>query len=178
MYTRRDIEPRFDPQIQAWLLALAGPAITALVAWLKAAPLNRPSRPLFLTGAPGVGKTLLVHGIARLWEEGLGVYETALPGFGGDAPVLNLERPDSLSDLKQIASEIGVIKEKHQNPKQASGYRRVIVTQQGPELRSSGRNVVYMACRDKAAKVLFNHDQETITSWVEDNKIAAHILAL
>lgn len=64
----RPLEPAFDPRVDRWLRALAGPDYPTLEAWLAWLPSTDASLPLlFCWGPPGIGKSLLANGLAALW---------------------------------------------------------------------------------------------------------------
>lgn len=68
---RRVLEPTFDETIDRWLRVFADTQYEKLCDWLACAP--DPSKmlcALYIAGHPGAGKTLLAHGIARIWHEG------------------------------------------------------------------------------------------------------------
>ncbi len=64
----RALIPTYDPQVDAWLRALAGAYIQDLLNWIAlATDLDNTCAALMLTGPKGVGKGLLAHGLSRLW---------------------------------------------------------------------------------------------------------------
>ncbi len=66
----RHIEPVYHEAIDRWLRILAGKQYEDLKTWLAAVThLALTCVALFLTGPKGVGKSLLMHGLARLWTE-------------------------------------------------------------------------------------------------------------
>jgi hypothetical protein len=67
----RDLEPRFDPNVQTWLELLGGAEKEKLLDWIATiTDLQYPSAGLFLSGAPSTGKSMLGDGLARLWTTG------------------------------------------------------------------------------------------------------------
>lgn len=70
----RNITPRFVEGIDEWLFCLAGEdadAYQRLRRWVAfASDLERPCVALYLDGPPGVGKSLFVKGLARLYTTG------------------------------------------------------------------------------------------------------------
>lgn len=85
----RDIEPKFIPEVEGWLRALAGvptaidpwrPAnygikevgwFRKLTQWISVVTmLSRPCAALYFEADPDVGKTLFANGLARLWTTG------------------------------------------------------------------------------------------------------------
>ncbi len=64
-------EARFDPDVAAWLAALAGDKLEGLTQQIAAcAPrwLGATSRATAIIGPKSTGKTLLAHGLARVWQ--------------------------------------------------------------------------------------------------------------
>lgn len=60
------LEPSFDPEVDAWLQALAGPRYTDLCRWLSyALDFQSPIAALALTGASSVGKKMLLRGLTE-----------------------------------------------------------------------------------------------------------------
>lgn len=67
----RDIEPKFDPEIDAWLKVLGGPYYDKLVDWMAcASDLTKMLCALYFDGATLSGKTLLAFGMAKIWTDG------------------------------------------------------------------------------------------------------------
>lgn len=75
LFSRRtDLEPHFDPDVDEWLKAFAGPRYAQLQAWIAyaLAPEEGPICALAASGAPGAGKQMLVRGITEcMTPEGL-----------------------------------------------------------------------------------------------------------
>ena len=67
----RKLKPRFDPQIDEWLKKMCGAHYEKMVDWIATCPnLSKALCAVYLKGDKGSGKTLLPHGLARLWREG------------------------------------------------------------------------------------------------------------
>ena len=63
------IKPVQHEHVQRWLQLLGGDQAGKLVDWVAAVPhLHRQCCALYLWGSKGVGKTLLLNGLARLWN--------------------------------------------------------------------------------------------------------------
>lgn len=69
---RRDITPAFDERVDTWLRKLGGPKHAgSLLDWIATLiDLSRPTSILVLIAPAGAGKTMLAHGLARLWTDG------------------------------------------------------------------------------------------------------------
>ena len=68
---RMDIEPRFVPEVDQFLTVFGGTQADKLKDWIACVPdCSKLLCALYLSGAPGTGKTSLAHGLARLWHEG------------------------------------------------------------------------------------------------------------
>ena len=67
----RPLEPEFDETIDKWLRILAGAQYGKLVDWLSVVPdLKKLLCAVYFEGDPGSGKTLIAHGLAKLWTTG------------------------------------------------------------------------------------------------------------
>lgn len=65
----RDIKPTFHPQIAKWLELLGGQYLEHLHTWIAAlTDLDRVCAALVLIGPKSAGKSMLAHGLARLWS--------------------------------------------------------------------------------------------------------------
>lgn len=81
---RRQIEPAYDPEIEAWLAVLAGERLPALLEWLAWVPhLDQALAALFLHGPPSTGKSLFAKALARLWGTPTAMHH-ALGDFNDD----------------------------------------------------------------------------------------------
>lgn len=67
---RTELTPHFEPKIDEWLRAFAGPNYDKLQDWLACVPdLTKLLCALYASGVPSSGKTLLAMGLAQLWAE-------------------------------------------------------------------------------------------------------------
>lgn len=67
----RPLEPAYSPEVDAWLHLLGGHNPGKLLDWVASVTnLDKQSSALYLQGPGGTGKTLLSHGLARLWHQG------------------------------------------------------------------------------------------------------------
>jgi hypothetical protein len=66
----RPIEPEYNEQVDTWLKLLGGNQADKLIDWIATVTdLHRQSCALYLSGESGTGKTMLAHGLAKLWTE-------------------------------------------------------------------------------------------------------------
>lgn len=80
----RELKATFDPEVATWLELLSGPTHhLPLLTWLAhVADMRRTAAALMVTGPPGIGKSLLCGGLARLWTKGNATtIEQAFAGF-------------------------------------------------------------------------------------------------
>lgn len=68
---RRDLEPRFDPDIDQWLRLIGMADVERFFDWIATVTwLKWPTAALYLSGRSSAGKGLFVDGLARLWTTG------------------------------------------------------------------------------------------------------------
>jgi len=68
---RKNLEPKYDKQIEMWLQAFGGLEHAKLVDWLSCAPdLSKSLCALYFDGVKESGKTLFAVGVSKLWTEG------------------------------------------------------------------------------------------------------------
>jgi hypothetical protein len=66
----RDLEPRFDPAIQAWLEIFGGRDPEKFLDWIATITyLAKQTCALYVSGPPNTGKSLLAFGLSRLWSQ-------------------------------------------------------------------------------------------------------------
>lgn len=67
----RDLKPEYSPEVATWLELLAGPEIEKVLDWIASITyLESPTCALFIYGKSSAGKSMLAHGLARLWTSG------------------------------------------------------------------------------------------------------------
>ena len=76
---RRDIRPKFHPEIDKWLRIMGGSHADQLLDWLATFPeLQNPTCGLYLKSSGGTGKGLLASGLARLWGAAPTMYQNII----------------------------------------------------------------------------------------------------
>lgn len=67
---RREILPKYHPDVAQWLEIMCGEQLPHVLDWLATVRnLSSPGPALLMFGASGAGKNLLAQGVARLWSE-------------------------------------------------------------------------------------------------------------
>lgn len=139
--------PQFDRRIDQWLRAISGPSYPDLEKWLSFVPdVTLPLTALVLTGAPGVGKTLLAHALASLWgrppatlDQALAPFNDALiqcPVVFGDEkiPKDGHGRPRTEDIREFIGNRSRPLKRKFLPDATIFGCPRVIIAANNPEI--------------------------------------------
>jgi hypothetical protein len=67
---RTDLEPSYSPAVASMIAEIGGQYAAHLTWWLASFAQDGPCRALILSGEPGVGKSLLLRGLGRLWRDG------------------------------------------------------------------------------------------------------------
>lgn len=68
---RKGLKPIYNEKIQKWLECLGGENVDKLLDWLATLTiLDKQNSALYLSGAPGTGKTMLGVGMSRIWTPG------------------------------------------------------------------------------------------------------------
>lgn len=201
----RHIEPRFDPQIDRWLQHLGGDKYPALAKWLVSLTrIERPALLLFIEGLPNSGKSLFIQGCARLWtvdgatdlEEAMGPWNTRIrscPLVAGDEVIPRDSRGRTRTEeLRQLVQQRSMpLREKYAPNATIRGSIRLVIVANNRDLLSSGGNltgddiaavsdrILHVPVTDKRVQhYLAGLPAETKRAWVEDDLIAAHVLAL
>ena len=201
----RPVEPTFDPQIDRWLQLLGGDKYSALCKWLASLTrIDRPALLLFVEGLPNSGKSLLIQGCSRLWtvdgptdlEEAMGPWNTRVrtcPLLAGDEVIPRDARGRTRTEeLRLLVQQRSMpLREKYAPNATIKGAIRIMIVANNRDLLSAGGNLTGDDISAVSDRVLHIHvsdrrvqqylaslPAETKRSWVEDDKIASHVLAL
>lgn len=198
------LTPQYDVQVAEWLEALAGPEREQeLLQWLSVVTrLEEPCAALYLGGPPGAGKTLLADGLAKLWNREPVDLESAMGSFNNElvrCPLILADeaipcdwrgRPRTTELRQFVQNRTHTIKRKYLPEVQAYGSTRLIITSNNRELLTSGENLtandiqaivdrlIYIQCRKEAVEYLQALGNQTVRTFVKDNRIARHALWL
>ncbi len=131
-----DATPERDPDVEAWLRALAGPRYDRLAQWIASCvSLDRPAPALYIHGEANVGKSLLAVGLARLWQVEPAPFEEALTSFNeatASCPLMYADEgfPDGMSFntfRSMVTSPSRRVNEKFKPKYPVEGYVRIIL---------------------------------------------------
>lgn len=148
---RLPIEPKFSPEVDAWLKVFAGAKYEKMLDWLACLPRQEEAcAALFVKGAEGAGKNLLARGAARIWTHSgpvtLGValgersdFNSAMARcpliFGDERMPTNFRGQPKTEDLRALISEgHHQFKRKNQDESTLQGYVRVILAANNEEM--------------------------------------------
>jgi hypothetical protein len=196
----RKLEPRFHPEIDAWL-RLLDPS-ERLLDWVATASrLDRQSCAVYLDGPGGIGKTLLATGLSRLWTTG-GPSELSrvLDGFNESLISCPLVLADeALPARKGITAELRrligatrrTLNRKYLPAAPLEGAVRVIIAGNNDRLLDTGEElstndleaiagrIYYLRVDKKPAEYLESiGGPPTVQRWIDEDKIAEHSLWL
>jgi hypothetical protein len=201
---RRPIEPQSDERIDKWLHLFAGEQYDKLCDWLACVPdTNRLLCALYLAGHPGSGKTLLAHGIARIWTTGsvtelhnvMADFNEELaycPVIVGDEALPRTWRGNSVTT--KLRSMVSVthrtLNRKHKAPADLVGAIRLILTannefllnsdgaSSAQDLKAISQRFLYIPIAKEAADYLGALKQDIRDEWLGGDLLAAHVLHL
>jgi len=128
--------------IEEWLTHLGGNDLDGLLDWLAAVTYtgSEPICALYLEGPPGIGKSLIIHGIASLWGSAPCDYNQITGGFNGGlltCPLLGADEGITYGKFAEhnaseifrnyVANSSHFINQKHKQPATLNASLRVIV---------------------------------------------------
>lgn len=197
----RDLKPTYDHEVEQWLMWLAGEKFETLADWLSVVTrLDEPCAALYLDGHPGVGKSLLADGLARLWtEEKPTSLEETMGNFNGSLVFCPLIVADETvpkdfkgrvrtAELRQIIQgRSRSLSRKYLPNASMRGAIRLIITGNNQDLLTSNEalstndiqaivdRIIYIYCPKNAAKYL---RKVNTRSFVKEDRIARYALWL
>lgn len=153
---KRDLTPEYNQDIATWLELLAGPSHhRQLLDWISlVTSLDETCVALLLTGPPGTGKSLLAHGLGRIWStEGPSELESALGSFNEALARNPLVLADETipkdwrgygrsAELRQfLATKSRPFRKKYAHESVILGAVRLIVTANNEDVLATGENL-------------------------------------
>lgn len=198
----RNIEPKFDPEIDAWLKVLGGPYYDKLVDWMScASDLTKMLCAIYFDGPTMSGKTLLAVGMAKIWSEGppaellqvLSSFNDEIsrcPLILGDEEIPKLLHTTVTATLRSMLSTTSrTYKRKYLSTSEIRGCVRLILTANNEflldtkevtsqqDLEAIAQRFLYIKVSKEAAETLGEMEREKKEEWAR-NGIAAHALWL
>jgi hypothetical protein len=198
----RDIEPKFDPEIDEWLKLLGGVYYSKLVDWMScASDLNKMLCGIYFDGSTLSGKTLLAHGMAKIWTEGAPtMIKAALSDFNSDiarCPVVladeEIPKPYNSTVTAILRSMLSVtsrtLTRKYLASSDINGAIRLVLTANNEflldtkdvsshqDLEAIAQRFLRITVTEAAAPYLETIGRAKMTQW-KNNGIAAHALWL
>lgn len=134
---RSGLEAEYNEDIANWLQLLGGDNPEKLLDWIATVADNKlPSCAIYLRGPKQCGKSLLAHGLARLWGQPFTPYRNAVTRFNGPilrSPLVVLdeglsENQSSAAFREFVAANDITVERKYQAPITLVGSPRVLIT--------------------------------------------------
>ena len=149
----RKIAPRRDPQIERWLQLLGGDNHAKLLDWIATiTQLDRPSAILLIVGEPGVGKGLLLEGLARLWGSSYTRLYDFCKKFNGAITHSPLVGVDEGSDDRDKTVDTKTLRS-------VSAQSQFFIEKKGADqVPAEGAVRILIACNDIGDALKFNED--------------------
>ncbi len=197
----RGVLPAYDPQVAEWLELLGGKEAPKLLDWLASVPnLSEQSAALYLCGEGGAGKGMLAAGLARIWTTGKPVDLAGVLGSFQDdlarCPLVfadeSLAGDDTSAKLRALIGTTGLhLNRKHLSALPIEGAIRLMIAGNNDGLLAftetlTERDINALGIRflkvdvGEPPKHFLEKlgGYEVTRSWVEGDKIAAHVLWL
>ncbi len=194
----RELTPVYNPDVDRWLRLLGGKHADKLLDWIATIPLlSKQTCCLYLSGAQGTGKTLLSHGLARLWKERGGPTELAhvVSTFNADLlrcplVVADEEIPHNLTTgaLRDIiGSSAFTISQKYMPNSSLHGAVRVLLLANNDkmlvrdeeltsdDIKAIAKRFLHIETTPESQEYLSDTDTD---GWIDDDIIAKHALWL
>lgn len=195
------VSAKYHEAVDQWLRILAGDKYEKLNDWLACVTsLNEPCAALYLEGDPGTGKSLLAHGLAKLFaerpttmKEALGTFNESIihcPVVFGDEQVPEDSRGQIRTDeiREFIQARTRPLSRKYKPNATVKGALRLILAANNRDLLATKENltpadltaiierVLFIKVRPEARD--FINSQREPRKWVEDDLIAQHTMWL
>jgi hypothetical protein len=201
-----EIKPAYHKEIDEWLQLLGGTNASKLLDWIACVTrLDYQCCALYLSDEPGSGKSLLAHGLARLWGDKtptpistmLGDFNEAIitcPLLFADEHLEPKFRGQSVTSY--LRSLIGTtsrnLTRKYVTPTTLKGAVRVIIAANNQtvlhlgdedltrdDLSAISQRFLHIACSQAPRDYLESIGGRSVTNkWIVEGKIAAHALWL
>jgi hypothetical protein len=200
---RNELKPTYDKRLDEWLQVFGGDFYNKLVDWLSVVPkLDLLLCALYINGEKGIGKSMLAHGLARIWTEGaptklsqiLGEFNEALvdcPLILADEKLPKKSKWDSITeDLREMVSTNSrELTRKYKAPSKLIGCIRLILAANNEFLLESAQTYsradqeaiaqrfLYLKIGNRPAEFLNEVPRDVRKHWW-DRGIAEHTLWL
>lgn len=195
------VAAKYHEVVDQWLRIFAGDKYEKLNDWLACVTsLNEPCAALYLEGDPGTGKSLLAHGVAKIFadrpttmKEALGPFNESIvncPVVFGDEQVPEDARGQIRTDeiREFIQARTRPLSRKYKPHATVKGALRLILAANNRDLLATKENltpadllaiverVMFISVQPKARD--FINSQKAPRKWVEDDLIAQHTMWL
>lgn len=201
----RVVEGEYDEQIDIYLRLLGGAHYEDLIAWIAGATkLDQPSAALYLSGAPGTGKTFLADAVTSLWGVEPVAWHEAMDRFNDGlekSPVVLIDegfdsRAGQNTTLlrRMVTTKNHVINPKYRPKQTIRGYLRfvvtannenVLLTREDERLSKSDNDAIaqrflHIPVQDESARFFqkYNANRELTNRWIREAVFARHMLYL
>ena len=201
----RPLPPALNAAVDRWLrIMFRDDDYTTVIRWLvHLTDLNYALAALFVTGAPGTGKSLLAHGLGRLWHEAgpvrldsvlLGNFNADLlrnPLVFADEGIPKDPRGGNVVPMLRdfISRSIQPYRQKYHPDSYIQGHNRLIITdnstrtlkvphdQTRDDVDAISERFLHVIAHAEAAAYL-RDVADYIPGWIASDAIARHVLAL
>lgn len=196
----RKIEPVYNKQIDEWLILLGGAEPGKLLDWVATVlRLDLQSSALYLSGEAAAGKTMLAHGLARLWNTGgpTLLEDVAGTSFNADISRCPLVLGDeavqcSTNELRRlVGSSSHKLKRKYLSNVDIEGALRIILCDnsgklihghihEGADIDAVASKFLHIVVDKKPTRYLerIGGRNGGTQGWVDGDMIAAHAMWL